>query len=30
VDVGATNTFVIGRQALVEDHGSGTVVVSMP
>jgi hypothetical protein len=29
VDAGATNTFVIGRQALVEDHGSGTVVVPM-
>jgi hypothetical protein len=30
VDAGVTNTFVIGRQALVEDHGSGTVVVPMP
>ncbi|MGI8743124.1 MAG: hypothetical protein ACR2NN_11255 [Bryobacteraceae bacterium] len=30
VDAGATNTFVIGRQASVEDHGSGTVVVPRP
>jgi hypothetical protein len=29
VDTGVTNTSVIGRQALVEDHGSGTVVVPM-
>ncbi len=29
VDAGATNTFVIGRQASVEDHGSGTIVVPM-
>jgi hypothetical protein len=28
VDVGATNTVVIGRQATVEDRGSGTVVVT--
>ena len=27
IDTGATDTAVIGRQALVEDHGSGTVVV---
>jgi hypothetical protein len=27
VDAGVTNTSVIGRQAHVEDHGSGTVVV---
>ena len=30
VDAGVTNTFVIGRQATVQDHGSGTVVVPMP
>jgi hypothetical protein len=29
VDAGATNTFVIGRQASVEDRGSGTIVVPM-
>jgi hypothetical protein len=29
VDAGVTNTSVIGRQARVEDHGSGTVVVPM-
>jgi hypothetical protein len=29
VDAGVTNTSVIGRQALVEDHGAGTVVVPM-
>jgi hypothetical protein len=29
VDVGVTNTFVIGRQAHVEDRGAGTVVVPM-
>jgi hypothetical protein len=28
VDVGATNTIVIGTQAGVEDHGSGTTVIS--
>jgi hypothetical protein len=27
VDTGATNTVVIGRQAKIEDHGSGTVVI---
>ena len=30
VDAGVTNTAVIGRQARVEDHGIGTVVVPMP
>jgi hypothetical protein len=30
LDAGVTNTFVIGRQATVEDHGSGTVAVPMP
>ena len=30
LDAGVTNTFVIGHQATVEDHGSGTVVVPMP
>lgn len=30
VDAGVTNTFVIGHQAHVEDHGSGTAVVPMP
>lgn len=30
VDVGATNTFVIGRQASVADHGTGTMIVPMP
>ncbi len=30
IDTGATNTVVIGRQGRVEDHGSGTVVVSRP
>src|SRR5579862_9180031 len=29
VDVGATNTVVIGTQAGVEDHGSGTTVISV-
>jgi hypothetical protein len=29
VDAGATNTLIIGRQAVVEDHGNGTVVVPM-
>ena len=29
VDAGVTNTFVIGRQGRVEDHGNGTVVVPM-
>jgi hypothetical protein len=29
VDAGVTNTSVIGRQALVEDHGSSTVVIPM-
>jgi hypothetical protein len=29
VDEGVTNTFVIGRQASVEDRGSGTIVVPM-
>ena len=29
IDAGVTNTFVIGRQASVEDHGSGTIVVPM-
>ena len=27
IDAGVTNTVVIGRQATIEDHGSGTVVV---
>jgi hypothetical protein len=29
VDMGVTNTSVIGRQGRVEDHGAGTVVVPM-
>ncbi|HLJ16467.1 MAG TPA: hypothetical protein VKV15_18350 [Bryobacteraceae bacterium] len=29
VDAGATNTFVIGHQASVEDRGSATIVVPM-
>jgi hypothetical protein len=29
VDMGVTNTSVIGRPALVEDHGTGTVFVPM-
>jgi hypothetical protein len=29
IDVGPSNTIVIGHQANVEDHGSGTVVVPM-
>ena len=29
VDMGVTNTAVIGRQALVQDHGTGTVFVPM-
>ena len=29
VDMGVTNKSVIGRQARVEDHGNGTVVVPM-
>ena len=29
VDAGVTNTAVIGRQARIEDHGTGTVVVPM-
>ena len=29
VDMGVTNTALIGRQVLVEDHGTGTVVVPM-
>jgi hypothetical protein len=30
VDAGVTNTAIIGRKALIEDHGSGTVVLPMP
>jgi hypothetical protein len=30
IDAGASNTVVIGRQATVQDHGTGTVVVPMP
>jgi hypothetical protein len=30
IDAGVTSTFVIGRQATVQDNGSGTVVVPMP
>ncbi len=30
IDAGASNTVVIGRQAIIEDHGSGTVVVPRP
>jgi hypothetical protein len=30
IDAGVTNTFVIGRQANVQDHGTGTMVVPMP
>jgi hypothetical protein len=30
VDVGVTNTFVIGRQASVADQGSGTKIIPMP
>ncbi|MGI8992411.1 MAG: hypothetical protein ACR2I2_22875 [Bryobacteraceae bacterium] len=30
VDAGVANTFVIGRQATVEDHGSGTVLIPTP
>ena len=30
VDAGVTNTVVIGRQASVEDHGSGTMIVPIP
>ena len=30
VDAGATNTLLVGRQARVEDHGEGTVVVPIP
>ena len=30
LDAGVTNTSVIGRQASIEDHGSGTVVVPRP
>ncbi len=30
LDSGVTNTFIIGRQAAIEDHGNGTVVVPMP
>ena len=29
VDVGVTNTAIVGRKATVEDHGVGTVVVPM-
>jgi hypothetical protein len=29
IDAGVTNTFVIGRQASIEDRGSGTIVVPM-
>jgi hypothetical protein len=27
VDAGVTNTAIVGRQGLMEDHGSGTVIV---
>ena len=30
VDVGATTTVLVGRQARLEDHGTGTVVVTIP
>jgi hypothetical protein len=30
IDAGVTNTLVIGRQANVQDNGSGTMVVPMP
>jgi len=30
IDAGATNTFFAGRQASIEDHGMGTVVVPIP
>jgi len=29
VDAGVTNTSVIGRQARIEDHGTGTAVIPM-
>jgi hypothetical protein len=30
VDFGVTNTFILGQEGTVEDHGVGTVIVPVP